>query len=181
MKLILKIKHNLLNFSLFTSHLSPHRLSFQKGFTIIELVLAMSIFGVLAGLVTINLLGAQRSSSLSGTVNTFIADLKSQQIKAMVGDTEGRGSTSTYGLSIEPNQYVLYYGTYSAGLGANFTVEMPTGVQVSTDAPNDKIIFSLGSGEVSGLTNGTYTINFQDSSSQKEVTINKYGVVTGVN
>jgi prepilin-type N-terminal cleavage/methylation domain-containing protein len=70
----------------------------RTGFTIIELMIAMGIFVIITSLVTINLLNAQHIASIDSTVTTLIADLKQQQVKAMTGDTEGRGITDQYGI-----------------------------------------------------------------------------------
>jgi hypothetical protein len=106
----------------------------------------------------------------------------------MIGDTEGRTDSDTYGIHFDTNNYSLFHGTYSAGAASNFLVDLPNTHQVTTTFPNARIIFSQGSGDVScfiDLTcnSSTSIIRIVDTvtNEQKEIHINKYGVVTGIN
>ncbi len=152
----------------------------QAGFSFVELILVIGIFATLVGLATISLVNVQHQSSLSATVNAFIADLKSQQMKAMMGDTEGSGNVSDYGVRFGTTSYTLFRGIYGT---TNFIITLPSTIHVSESFVNtDDIIFQTGSGEIAGLT-GFGTITFSDTSdgSQKVITINKYGVITNIN
>ncbi|MBA3723842.1 MAG: type II secretion system protein [Candidatus Levybacteria bacterium] len=159
------------------------QLSSQKGFTLIELIIVMGIFATLTGLSTISLMNVQHKSSLTATVNTLTADLRSQQLKAMVGDTEGRAAVDTYGINLATNTYTLFHGTFSSMESTNFAVNVPSTIQVTTTLPNSQIIFLKGSGEVSGFVNGSNTITLRDTvnGSQSTITVNRLGVITGVN
>lgn len=152
----------------------------QAGFTLIEVIVMVSLFLALLGLSTINLLNAQHKSYLSTTVDTFIADLKQQQLKAMTGDTEGTGNISNYGVHFETTSYTLFRDIYNVANTANFVVNLSGTIQVSTGFPSSQIIFQKGSGEV---VNAPNTITFRDTASgeEKVVTINVYGVVEGIN
>ena len=151
----------------------------QKGFTLIELIIAIGIFTVITSLATINLLNAQHIASIDSTVTTLIADLKQQQIKAMTGDTEGRGTTSQYGVHFDANKYVLFHGSYNAADNSNFVVNLEGTLNFTDITGNGDIIFSQGSGESSGLN----PIILKDSltNKQKTMTTNVYGVVASVN
>lgn len=158
-------------------------LCLQAGFTIIETLLVMSIFIILAGLSTINLLNAKHKSSLSTSVDTFISDLKQQQLKAMIGDTEGSGVISNYGIHFETTSYTLFRNTY---LGtSDFTVNLPDTIRISTGLSGSQILFSKGSGEVANYdpvpANNIIIISDPIDGNQKIITINEYGVVVGVN
>ncbi|HVF69270.1 MAG TPA: prepilin-type N-terminal cleavage/methylation domain-containing protein [Xanthomonadales bacterium] len=151
-----------------------------NGFTLIELLLAMGIFSTLIGISSISLLNTQRKTSLSGAVQVFIADLRSQQIRAMVGEDEAGGDATDYGLHFETTSYTQFKETYGTN---NFVANLPSRTNVVTTFPSSQIVFIKGSGEISGFAGGTNTVTFQDlnDGSQKVVTINRYGVVTGVN
>lgn len=159
--------------------------SSQRGFTLVEFLLVMSIFAVLAGIATVNLLSFQRQSQLNATVDTFVADMKEQQMKAMSGDAGGDPSMENYGINLDAvnYQYILYKGTYSAADTSNFAVSVPRSVNISSTFPNSQINFEKGSGEIVGYASNSATITFQDSSNsdQKVIQLNKYGVITGVN
>jgi len=144
----------------------------NSGFTQTELLLTMGIFVLLSSFAISNLLGSQRTSSLTGAVDTFVADVREQQVKAMVGDTEGTGTLSNYGVHFTTTQYTLYRTAYGT---SNYTVTLPNTVQVS----GSEILFLKGSGEIAAAT----TVTFTDLTNGrlKTVTINRYGVVTAVN
>jgi prepilin-type N-terminal cleavage/methylation domain-containing protein len=98
--------------------------SAQKGFTLVEFLLVMAIFAVLAGIATVNLFTFQRQSQLNASLDIFIADLKEQQMKAMSGDAAGESTVENYGINFDSAnyRYVLFKGTYSAANAANFAI-----------------------------------------------------------
>lgn len=156
--------------------------SIQQGITLVELIVVMAIFTTLIGLTTINLLGAKQQASLSTSVDTLITDIKEQQVKAMVGDTEGRGNTDKYGIHFETNTYTLFHGTYTPGDSSNSVISLGDSIQFSTVSfPSSQLIFSKGSGEVSGSGSNTIVVQDISNGSTKTITINRYGVVTGIN
>ena len=152
----------------------------MRGYTIVELAIVVSIFFILIGLATVNLFKIQHTSQLSSLVESFIADYKEQQIKAMVGDTEGSSAISSYGIHFETSSYTLFRNTYGT---SNFTVSLPSDVQFTTTFPSSQIIIASGSGEISGFTSGQNTVTLKDTvdGSQKVMNFNRYGVITGVN
>ena len=154
--------------------------SLQAGFSIIEVSLVVSIIFILLGLITVNLFKFQHKSQLSSTISSFLADYKEQQIKAMVGDTQGAGTISNYGVHIETSSYTLFRSTYGT---ANFSVSLPSSIQMSTTFPSSQVIFTAGSGALTSFTSGQNTVTLKDTvdGSQKVITINRYGVVSGVN
>src|SRR5687768_9752938 len=91
-------------FSFLTSHFSSPR-----GFTLIELMLVIAIIASLMGITTMSLTGAQQKSSMNATLGIFISDIRAQQLKAMVGDTEGRATSDTYGISFQSTKYTLFH------------------------------------------------------------------------
>ena len=156
----------------------------QLGFTFIELVLVMGIIAVLLGFTVFNLAGAQRSSSASTTLDTLVADIRSQQIKAMTGSTEGRSSTDSYGVHFGTNQYVLFHGTsYNPSDLSNFTVTLDPSVVFTADTfPSGNVVFQNASGEVAGFTSSTDSICLQTvvGGNIQTITFNQYGVITSI-
>lgn len=154
--------------------------SWQEGYSLIEITLVGAFIALLVGLATLNLFKFQHTSQLSATVNSFLADFKEQQLRAMYGDTNGTGTEANYGVYFGSTSYTEFQNTYGT---ANFTVSLPSGTQISTTFPNSQVIYLKGSGEVSGFTNGQNTITLKDTidGSQKIITVNRYGVVTSVN
>jgi prepilin-type N-terminal cleavage/methylation domain-containing protein len=156
----------------------------QTGFTLIELLVVISILTILIGLTTINVLHAHRQSILTASFDTFIADLKQQQLKAMTNDTEGRNTSDNYGIYFGTNTYTLFHGTYSASDPANSVIKLGDNLEFSNITfPGSQILFLKTSGEVSDFTNGSNTITIKDITNniQKTITINRYGIITDIN
>lgn len=152
------------------------------GFTLPELLITMGILSILFGLVTINLLHLQHNSSLNATLDTLVSDLRSQQNKAMTLDTEGRATADNYGIHFETSKYSLFHGSsYSSSDTTNFDVKLDPSLQFSNiTVPSSSIIFSKGTGEVSGVGPGSDTVVLKDTSNNEQKTIqsNVYGVIT---
>lgn len=156
----------------------------QVGFTFIEVIVVVSIFLTLIGLTIINPLNLRESTSINTFVYTLITDIKNQQIKSMVGDTEGRGIPDTYSIYIESAKYTLFHGqNYFEGDSSNFSVAVDDQYQLLTIFPGSKIVFAEGSGEIIGFAQNQNTITIKNARTgqQKVITINKFGVVTGIN
>lgn len=155
----------------------------KRGFVFIELVVVLGILSLLLGLVIISISNLRPSAAIDTTITTFITDLKNQQTKVMVGDTEGRGVSDNYSVYIQPSSYTLFHGvTYSALDATNFTVAVDASLQLSTTFAGNKIVFATNSGEITNFVPGQDSITIRDSSTGKQTTIqiNKYGAVTSV-
>lgn len=157
-----------------------HPLSFilrkSRGFTLVELVVVTSIIIILLGLITISLVRSQQTASLISVTEILLADLKQQQLKAMIGDTEGRATSDSYGIHFDANQYVLFHGTtYSSSDTSNSVINLESNMQFNN--PNYNIIFSKLSGTTSAIT-----IELQDktNSNLKKIHLNTLGVVNQV-
>lgn len=151
----------------------------MKGFSVIELLLVLALGASLMGYVTMNLVRTQHATSLSTTADMFIADMKSQQTRSMEGTTQG-GASGSYGVFIDstkPNQYTLFRGDPNSD-PAKFVITLDTPLSISS-SPTTPITFS----QVSGETSGIYTITLKNNAGGETeiITVNKYGVVTGIN
>lgn len=160
----------------------------KAGFTVMELVIVMSVIALLAGFTTINLIRPQTTSTSSSALNTLVSDLKEQQIKAMAGDSEdqtGATGAQPHGIFLENNQYTLFRGaSFNPAEPNNFTVNIETGLTLSNTfpplGPTGEIVFAKRSGEVTGYSAGADTITLTNTQTgeQKTITINRYGTVT---
>ena len=157
----------------------------QEGFTYPELIVVMGIAAMLFGFITINFLGIQRKTSLDTTIAILISDLKSQQTKAMVGDTGGGINPTSHGIYFESDRYILFRGnSYSPADSGNFPISLEGNIQITNiSSPDAVILFSTGSGEINNFVSGSNTIIFKNiaGSEQKTMIINKLGVITEVN
>lgn len=156
----------------------------NKGVTLIELMIVLSIFTLLVGLVTVNLSNIYSSSSLEVISDVLVNDLKSQQIKAMLGDTEGRVSPDAYGIYFEPARYILFHGiSFSPSDSANFPINLEGSLQfININFPSSSAIFLPLSGEMFGYASGQDTVTIQDTSTgeQKTFQINRLGIISNI-
>ena len=156
----------------------------SAGFTLIEIMLVTLISAMLFGVVAYNMIRVQTTTSIQTNVDTLVSDLNSQKSKAMLGATEGRTTADSYGIYFLPDQYILFHGnSYNSSETTNFPVELPSNLEIeSTTFPNNIIVFSALSGEISGFspTGNTITLKVGSTSDQTTITINRYGVVTSI-
>jgi len=141
----------------------------------------MGIIAVFFSIAGFYLSRSVHSSYISTTLDTFLSDLKNQQIKAMTGDTGGGSAADNYGIHFASGSYTLFSGTWSSTSSGNFVVSLPSTTQISDFFPNHELIFLKGTGEVAGCCTGSsFSVTFNDSSSniQKTVTVNRFGATT---
>jgi prepilin-type N-terminal cleavage/methylation domain-containing protein len=154
----------------------------QRGFTLIELMLVMSIMAILLGFVSISLMHSQQNASSTATEGMLVADLRQQQLKSMIGDTEGRVSADQYGIHFDQTKYTLFHGSYLDDPPSYFSINLPGTINFNAGS-RQEIIFEKINGEVYQFSSGSDQIILQDtaSGSIKTIKFNKYGVVTQVN
>ena len=156
----------------------------QRGFVFIELVIVLGILSTLLGMVIVNIGNVRTSAAVSTTISPFITDVKNQQVKAMVGDTEGRSSPDNYGIYIKPTSYILFHGqTYNASDPTNFSVPIDDSFQLSTTFSGNIIAFATSSGEIKNFVTGQDTVVVRNPTTgeQKTIQLNKYVAVQSVN
>jgi prepilin-type N-terminal cleavage/methylation domain-containing protein len=156
----------------------------QKGFTFIELTVAIAVLAVLTTLSTVNLLTVRNRASISSASLTLLADIRAQQIKSISGDTEGSGVSSNHGIYISQNSYTLFRGnSYSQNNPTNFTITLESPLTLVTTFPSSQIIFSVGSGDVTSYNASSDTVVVSNPTTAETSTIelNRYGVFTQFN
>lgn len=154
----------------------------EAGFTLIEIIITLGIVLMLSGVTTFNLLHTQTAATVDSTVDTLVSDMNNQQLKAMVGVKSTH--PGSYGIYFMQDRYVLFWGsTYDVTSLANFSVPLDQGIMFTgTTFPNNALIFTKLSGEMSGYTpsNNSVTLKSTSGNSQKTITLNRYGVVIGI-
>lgn len=158
------------NLSTLISHFS-----FQIGFTLVELAVVTSIIVTLLGFITISLVRSQQTASLASVEEILLADLKQQQLKAMIGDTEGRVNSDPYGIHFDQTKYTLFHGAYSVEDTSNSVINLESNMQFN-NSNYDVTFFKL-----SGTSSATI-IELQDNtnSNLKKIQLNTLGVITQV-
>lgn len=156
-------------------YLTSKKYSF--GFTLVELAVVTSIIVTLLGFITISLVRSQQTASLTSVEEILLADLKQQQLKAMIGDTEGRSTSDSYGIHFDSNSYTLFHGAvYSSLDTSNSAINLDSNIQFNS--PGFDVIFSKLNGEIPTAA----TIELQDNTNSKlkRIHLNIYGTVTQV-
>ena len=157
----------------------------QHGFSLIELLVVSGMSAILFGLIIFSLVRFQNTSSQQSSADSLISDIKNQQSKAMLGSTEGRADSDSYGIYFYSDRYVLFHGsTFDPNEPTNFTVELPEDLAIqSTSFPGNTIIFEKLSGEIVGFSSGSdsLTLNALNINRDIVITLNRYGVITGIN
>jgi len=157
----------------------------SKGFTLIELLLVSGMSAILFGLIIFSLMGFRNTSSQQSNTASLVSDIKSQQFKAMMGETEGRTDSDNYGIYFYPDRYVLFHGsTFNSDDPTNFTVDLPEDLAIaSTTLTDNKVIFEKLSGEILGFVPGADSVTVKALNVNKDIVIslNRYGVITQIN
>jgi prepilin-type N-terminal cleavage/methylation domain-containing protein len=149
----------------------------KRGFTLVELIVVMSILATLLTFVTLDVLGSQRKVSVTSSANLLISDLAAQQLRAMAGGNGG-------GIFFGDHSYTLFSGiNYSSSDANNFIVNLDPNIQLINSFSGSRINFASGSGEISGFVAGSDTVVLQNmfSRDKKTVKLNRLGVVVKVN
>ncbi len=156
----------------------------RPGFTVIEVLLVMGIFAIISTFTTINLLKPQTKASIETVASTLVSDLRQQQIKALVGDSEGQASAQYFGIYFGSSSYTLFRGSsYGLDPAGDFIINLNPNITLTNTlpvSPGNQIVFVKRSGEVSGYVSGSDTITLLNTASgeQKTITINRYGAIT---
>jgi Tfp pilus assembly protein FimT len=154
------------------------------GFTFVELTIIIAVVATLGMLTTVNLAHFRQHATVSSQIATIVSDIRSQQFRAMTGDTGGKGTQQPFGIYFEPNQYTLFQGTsFDPANQNNYTVKLEDNLVF------DSITFSSGvvkftplSGEVMNFTSGADTVRLRDTTNgeARTIKINAFGVITSV-
>jgi len=150
-----------------------------SGFTLVELLVVMTILATLFSLTWINVMNPIKDTSTDSALQILIADLKSQQHNAMVGLTDNE-SPSSYGIYFEETGYTLFAGTYTEGAERNYEVSLEPGLSLSTTLVGNQVLFEHLSGEVVGHNPSadTITITYDELQTQEQMEINALGAMS---
>lgn len=151
----------------------------QSGaFTLIELIVSIGIIAVILSISTTSLLSAKNQASLNTIQTQLVSDLKQQQLKSVIGDTEGRATADMYGVHFDTNQYVFFHGTtYNSGDSSNYTVTLQADLQFNTTG---NVIFNRGTGELASGSLTSIVIQNKNSSKSINFSVNQLGVITSI-
>ena len=149
-----------------------------KGFTLIEILLTISLFIIASVLLLVNITRPKSIADIKSTENLIYTTIKEAQITAMAG------STSDYGVHFEQDRFILYEGgVYAQGdpnnlettLNDNLTIE-----SINFPGGSPDLLFSQISGEVQNWSlgqSGTFELKEANTNEIKTFTITSLGAV----
>ncbi len=156
----------------------------QKGLTLVELIVVIGILSLLIAIAFVSVANIRVLTTNTNTISVIASDLKAQQIKAMTGDTEGRGVKDNYGIKILPNEYIFFHGNgYNPMETTNYSFSIGSGYTLSTTLPDQTILFASGSGEVVNFVpnQDTITITNSQTNQTRSLKLNAYGTAIEIN
>jgi type II secretory pathway pseudopilin PulG len=156
----------------------------RSGFALMEIIVVFGMIATIVGLVTINLAGSQRRASLVEAVDTFAADVKDQQTKAMSGFMVQNQVPAGFGVYIEPDAYTLFSGgSYDQTNPSNSVIFFSEPIQAEDILfPNQTILFASKSGEIVGYNSAqdSVTIAHTESGQSRRIELNALGVIESI-
>jgi len=141
-----------------------------NGFSLIELLLSISLILVITSLSTGFYARFLTQNSLANTVDSIVQDLRKAQFYAMVSR---KGSTSGWGVNYSANTLTLYQGasylTRNASLDEKITVNPNISVAGLTD---------VNFARLTGIPSLAPTITVSGTGQTKVISVNTQGVVS---
>lgn len=146
----------------------------KSGFTLVEVVLVLSLMVVFFGLSALYSQTSQVRADLNAQASNFVGFLRLAQSSAEAG----KGGTS-HGIHLENNKYVVFAGaSYNQDDSANYEIVLPDTIEISTfdlNGAGDDIIFNAPNGETDEY--GTVTFLSSQINKNKIITITNAGAI----
>lgn len=176
------VKYQISNKKIWIGHwsLDISHWKLARGFTLTELLLVIGLVAIILSFSIVNILPLRDRASINTLTSTVIADIRQQQLQAMIGDTEGNGVRTPHSIYFTGNTYTSYPGTtYSAQNQYNFTITLDESVEFVNTFLNNTLTFASGSGAFANYTgsNNTLILRVKQTGQQRVITLNQYGVV----
>ncbi len=148
----------------------------RKGFTIIEILVAIAILGLIVMVSIGPFVALKNTQALKHAVESTIAVLHEARAKTLASE-----NATAYGVHIAPSTLTLFSGTtYSPSASDNITYTLDDSVSISNIALNGgatAVVFERLTGDTAEY--GTFTIGLLSSSDgQKIITISGTGIIS---
>jgi prepilin-type N-terminal cleavage/methylation domain-containing protein len=146
----------------------------KKGLTLVEIIITVTIVGILSGLIAYNFLSFGKNIEMQSGSADIISYLRLAQSKAMASFDD-----KNWGVHLETDKIVLFTGSlYNSSDKTNQIHRFSTGSTISsiqlTPSGSSDIIFKKNSGETDNF--GTFSFTYQNSS--KIIYIDKNGRIS---
>ncbi|ETB64193.1 TPA: hypothetical protein DIC38_00230 [Candidatus Nomurabacteria bacterium] len=151
----------------------------NKGITILEIIIVISITILIASIVTLNLSDFKRARTLENATSEIISLINKSR-----NNTISSLNSSNYSIHFDSDKVVLFLGsTYDPNAITNevmvleSSLEIPISLGVSLNGGGSDIVFQ----KITGETNNYGTINIRlktDINTYRTININQLGVVS---
>lgn len=147
---------------------------FKKGYTFLELVIAISILGVLMMVVIPSFSDFRQNSLLNGDTTNLITLINRARLLSVSNNED-----SQYGVHFESTKATLFKGTYVVDTPSNEVVLFNNGISLSSisiDGGGSEILFEKVTGAASNT--GDFTLSVSGVSKSVDIGVLASGVTT---
>ena len=148
---------------------------YARGFTILELMISITIIAIIGAMAGMELIGYQRSAAAESAARDIMSELRFTQSQAITGeDGDLNGQGDAWGVRFSNNAddtyQVFYSNTYTVA-STTATVYLPSSVKFTdpTEGNNKDIVFTKLTGTAS--TSTAIVISTTDDSQSKTINI----------
>lgn len=152
----------------------------KKGFTLIELVLVVTIIGLVVVFSMVVFSNQQNQTSLESTILEVNSAIRESQNKS-ISQSQDIPGDDNYGVYFTNTSYTVFKGSnYSPNNPTNFTVNFGSGITLSNiNLPGSQLIFDRLSGRLTTYSETQNSLIFSTFDNvTKTVVINPYGAIT---
>lgn len=147
----------------------------NKGFSLIEMIILMSIIGILSAVVISNLSGFKKQQALKNTTEDVVALLNEAR-----NSTISSKNSANYGVRLESNKATLFQGTIFSSNSSNKQINFDSTISLSSASLHgggDSIYFDKITGATSKY--GTITLVITSTPTKSRViTVSSLGVIS---
>ncbi|PKM91758.1 hypothetical protein CVU82_00945 [Candidatus Falkowbacteria bacterium HGW-Falkowbacteria-1] len=141
--------------------------TFSRGFSLLEILLTVSILALLAGVLSPVYFSMQSRDSLEAKTETVVSSLRRAQILSMTGEND-----SSWGLKILENEVVVFEGNDYLTRDTVYDDIIKIDSKIITSGL-DEIVFN----KIVGDTNDTGVVTLKSTTQERNIDINKKGIV----
>ena len=153
----------------------------NKGFTVLEIFIVMSLFVLIVAMPMVSYWGIGRGDALDGTTREVVAALHEAQTNTISGRSQDGAQPSGSGIHFETTYYDVFSGSsYSTNDPKNERNTLPSGITFSQiQLPNKEVIFAKVTGAVSNydVNQKNLTVEESNTGKTKHITISKVGSI----
>jgi len=154
--------------------------AYKKGFTLVELILVITILGLIIVFSSVVFSNQQSQISLESSILEVNSAIRESQNKS-ISQSQDTSGDENFGIYFTGSSYTVFKGnSYSAGNSTNFTRNFGSGIHLATiNLPSSQLVFDRITGRLTTYSQAQSSIVFSTFDNvTKTVTINPYGAIT---